>query len=134
MNEKGHSEEGSIISVQGSVVDAHFPGQLPSLLSVLQAGDDEDMTIEVVAHLDAQRVRGIALTSTQGLAQGPTIIDTGHFLRVPVGKRVLGRVLNVFGQTLDKKGAVAGGEWRSIHQEPVSSAVRALERRFLSWK
>jgi F-type H+-transporting ATPase subunit beta len=110
---------GVLISIRGSVVDAQFPGHLPSIYHVLRAGDDGGIVIEVLTHLDSKTIRGIALTSTQGLAHGSTVIDTGHPLRVPVGKRLLGRMFNVFGETIDKKEAVKGGEWRVIHQEPI---------------
>lgn len=117
-DESNTSNEGTLISIRGSVVDAQFPGHLPSIYTVLRAGDDGGIVIEVTTHLDSKTVRGIALTSTQGLAHGSTIIDTGHPLRVPVGKRLLGRMFNVFGETIDKKGTIKGGEWRVIHQEP----------------
>jgi F-type H+/Na+-transporting ATPase subunit beta len=122
MNQRRHADTdniGTVVSVRGSVVDADFPGRLPPLLNVLRGGDDGDITIEVVTHLSTERVRGIALTSEQGLAQGSPIRDTGHPLRVPVGRRLKGRMLNVFGETIDRGEAVTGGEWRSIHQEPV---------------
>jgi F-type H+-transporting ATPase subunit beta len=110
---------GTVISVRGSVVDVWFPERLPSINHVLTAGDEDQIAIEVIAHLDARRIRGIGLTSTQGLALASPVIDSGQPLRVPVGKRVLGRVFNVFGETIDTKEAITGGEWRSIHQEPV---------------
>jgi F-type H+-transporting ATPase subunit beta len=122
MNEQAESNtpnQGTLISIRGSVVDAQFPRRLPSLYNVLKAGEDGNVVIEVITHLDSKTVRGIALTSTQGLAHGSTIIDTGHPLRVPVGKKLLGRVFNVFGETIDNKEEVTVGEWRSIHQEPV---------------
>ena len=64
-------------------------------------------------------MRGIALTPTRGLARGSPVLDTGHQLKVPVGKGCSGRVFNVFGETIDRKEAVTGGEWRSIHQPSV---------------
>ena len=113
------SHQGVLSSVRGSVVDAQFPGHLPSIYTVLRAGDDGGIVIEGNTHLDSKTIRGIALTSTQGLAHGSTIIDTGHPLKVPVGKRLLGRVFNVFGETIDNKEAITGGEWRAIHREPI---------------
>jgi len=110
---------GTVVSVRGSVVDAYFPRRLPPLLNVLRGGDDGDIIIEVVTHLSTESVRGIALTSEQGLAQGSPIRDTGYPLRVPVGRRLKGRMLNVFGEAIDREGAITGGEWRSIHQMPV---------------
>jgi len=118
MNEKQHNS-GTVMSVRGSVVDAHFPKRLPPLLNVLKAGDAGNINIEVISHLDAKRIRGIALNSAQGLAQGSAVIDTGSPLKVPVGKRLMGRVFNVFGETIDRGEPLSGGQWRSIHQEPV---------------
>ncbi|BBO71344.1 ATP synthase subunit beta [Desulfosarcina alkanivorans] len=119
------SRQGRVVSVRGSVVDARFGGRPPLLYSVLKAGENGRTVVEVITHLDDRTVRGIALTSTQGLAQGSVIVDTGHPLRVPVGKRLMGRVFNVFGETIDRGDAVTGGGWRSIHQAPVPLNQRA---------
>jgi F-type H+-transporting ATPase subunit beta len=113
------SEQGTVVSVRGSVVDAHFPRRLPLLNNLLRTGDGGKIVIEVINHMNSSMVRGIALTSTQGLGLGSSITDTGNPLTVPVGKRLLGRVFNVFGETIDKKEQITGGEWRSIHREPV---------------
>ena len=107
---------GTVVSVRGSVVDALFPRRIPALQSVLRTGDS--IAIEVLAHVTPQIARGVALTHTQGLQRGSIITDTGASLSVPVGDRVLGRVLNVFGDTIDRKESLSGGEWRSIHQPP----------------
>jgi F-type H+-transporting ATPase subunit beta len=112
-------QDGTVISVRGSVVDALFPAQLPPLYSVLKAGEEDRVVIEVVTHLDSKRVRGIALTSTQGVAVGSRVKDTRQPLKVPVGSQLLSRVFNVFGETIDQEEPVTGGQWRSIHQEPV---------------
>ncbi|MCL4859869.1 MAG: F0F1 ATP synthase subunit beta [Caldilineaceae bacterium] len=122
---------GQIVAVRGSVVDAAFPGQLPAIYNLLRAGDDDQIAIEVLTHLDDQTVRGVALTPTQGLARGAVIYDTGHPLRAPVGKRVLGRLFNVFGETLDHGEPVTGGEWRSIHQKPIALRQQATDEEVL---
>jgi F-type H+-transporting ATPase subunit beta len=116
---------GEVVSVRGSVVDARFNGRPPLLYNLLRAGENGRTMVEVITHLDDRTVRGIALTSTQGLAQGSVIIDTGHPLRVPVGKGLLGRVFNVFGEAIDRNNAVTAGGWRSIHQVPVPLNQRA---------
>jgi F-type H+-transporting ATPase subunit beta len=113
------SNSGVIISVRSSVVDVRFSKRLPPLYNVLAAGDEENIIIEVINHLDSSTIRGIALISTQGLALGSAVIDTGYSLKMPVGKGVLGRVFNVFGETIDKRDPLKGDEWRPIHQEPV---------------
>jgi len=110
--------QGKVLSVRSSVVDVHFP-KAPSIRNVLRAGEKQDVIIEVFTQLDNNTVRGVALTPTQGLARGSNVVDTGKPFEVPVGKELLGRVFNVFGETIDKKGNVEAGEIRSIHREPI---------------
>ncbi len=114
-----HQNVGTVVSVRGSVVDAHFTRNLPMIRNVLRTGDNGQILIEVNTQLDSETVRGVALTPTQGLARGSAIYDTGDPFKVPVGQRLLGRVFNVFGQVIDAKEPVLGGEWRSIHCAPV---------------
>jgi len=117
-----HSHEsnvGTVTSIRGSVIDIQFLNHLPSLNHVLRTGENDGVVIEVLTHLDSKTVRGIALTTTQGLAHGAAVTDTRLPPKVPVGKRLLGRMFNVFGEAIDKKEPLTGGEWRSIHQEPV---------------
>ena len=115
----GRPNLGTVAAVRGSVVDVSFPERIPAIYHVLKTGPDQATVIEVVSHLDASTVRGIALTPTRGLWRGAAVIDTHETLEVPVGERVLGRVFDVFGKTIDRKEAVRGGEWRSIHSDPV---------------
>ena len=110
---------GTIVRVRGSVIDARFSGGVPDLHNELRAGDDGEIVIEVVNHLDAQTIRGIALTPSEGLARGTAVLDRGSPLRVPVGTHLLGRAFNVFGETIDRGEPIDGGQWRSIHQTPV---------------
>jgi F-type H+-transporting ATPase subunit beta len=117
---------GTVLSVRGSVIDARFSGQLPPLNQRLTTTSERgDITVEVVVHLDPQTIRGIALDVTRGLARGAEIIDTGGPIKVPVGKELLGRMFNVFGQTIDEKEELPEMERRSIHQPPVPLAKRA---------
>ena len=118
---------GTVISVRGSVVDARFTEGLPPLHNRLLAGEDVQVVIEVISHLTSELARGIALTPTQGLARGSRVVDTGEPLKVPVGERLLGRMFNVFGETIDDKEKIEGGEWRSIHQRPVPLARQATQ-------
>lgn len=120
MDDQHDFRRGTVLSVRGSVVDAHFPDRLPEFYSELRAGDDGRLVVEVVSHLDPETVRGVALTPTAGLARGSLILDTGHPLRVPVGERLLGRVVNVFGDAIDDREDLGGGEWRPLHGLPVS--------------
>ena len=116
---------GTVEAVRGSVVDACFLHQIPSIYHILRAGDQGEIAIEVVSHLDAHTIRGIALTSTRGLSRGSLVTDTRETLQVPVGERVLGRIFNVFGEVIDRKPPLPDGEWRSTHGSPVSLMRRA---------
>ncbi len=110
---------GTVLSVRGSVIDAHFPGELPEVYHLLRAGDDGGIRVEVLNQLDENTVRGLALTRTQGLCRGAPIENTAHPIRVPLGDRVLGRVFNVLGETIDHGDPLEDGDWRAIHQRPV---------------
>jgi F-type H+-transporting ATPase subunit beta len=121
------SNAGTVEAVRGSVVDAHFDNRVPSIFHVLKAGSDGSVAIEVLSHLDAHTVRGIALTPTRGLARGAAVIDTRKPLKVPVGQQVLGRMFNVFGGTIDNGPTVEGAEWRSLHRPPVPLTRRATK-------
>jgi F-type H+-transporting ATPase subunit beta len=111
--------QGTIISVRGSVIDARFPQKIPHIRHVLLAGEKGRIRIEVMAQMNAHVVRGVALTATQGLARGSAVIDTGKPFMVPVGKELLGRVFNVFGETIDNLGEAGVHEHRPINSEPV---------------
>lgn len=115
---------GFVISVRGSVVDAVFPHKLPSLNNQLLTGDGNGIVVEVVTHLSSDTVRGVALNSTKGLARGAGIIDSGHTLEVPVGEGTLGRMFNVFGETIDGAGSIKAAGKRSVYQPPVAIAER----------
>ncbi|TLD40344.1 MAG: ATP synthase beta chain [Candidatus Jettenia ecosi] len=120
---------GTVISVRGSVIDARFPDQLPAIRNQLRAGDHGKIVIEVIIHLDSETIRGIALTPTQGLFRGSPVADLGQPLKVPVGKQLLSRIFNVFGETIDKKEKLQGIEWRSINQRPVPLSQRVVASR-----
>jgi F-type H+-transporting ATPase subunit beta len=111
---------GEILTVRGSVVDVRFPeGLLPDVNNQLKAGEDGAIVLEVVMHLEERKARCIALTSTRGLSRGDLVVDTGGPIRVPVGKKTLGRVTNLFGEPVDRQGPLEAEEWRPIHQRPV---------------
>ncbi len=129
MNHQQNREDrrqGTVEAIRGSVIDARFPGGMPAVNNILKTGEDQEMRIEVITHLDSQTVRGIGLTSTGGLAHGSPIIDTGYPLQVPVGKELLGRVFNVFGDTIDRGEPLTQMEERSIHQPPADLDRQAI--------
>ena len=111
--------EGAVVSIRGSVIDADFPGCLPEIRNVLRTGDARDILVEVITQLDARTIRGVALTPTQGLSRGSLIVDEGHPISVPVGRELLGRVLNVFGEVIDDKPPLRELPRRSIHRGAV---------------
>ncbi len=125
------SNLGTVVSVRGSVVDVQFSQHLPSYLNRLNAGENGSVVIEVIAHLNAEVVRGIALTSTSGLARGSPVIDVGHSLQVPVGRALLGRMFNVFGTPIDKREPLGEMEWRSIHQAAVPLMQQSTQSEIL---
>jgi F-type H+-transporting ATPase subunit beta len=101
------------------VVDARFTERLPAIRSRLDTRGREDIVLEVVIHLSPDTVRCIALTPTQGLSRGAAVYDSGQTLTVPVGREVLGRIFNVFGQPIDNGREPEQAVYRSIYQQPV---------------
>jgi F-type H+-transporting ATPase subunit beta len=126
-NTTGLSNLGSVVSVRGSVVDIRFERELPAIYSLLRAGGDGRIAIEVLAQLDVRRVRGIALTPTQGLARGMTVEDTGGPLKAPIGKGILSRMFDVFGNPIDRQRDVSDVEWRTVHNAPPPLAGRSTK-------
>ena len=124
-NTEARLHQGKVVAIRSSVVDIYFEEKLPALYSQLRAGDHGEICIEVANHLDDRTVRGIGITPISGLARGSRVTNLGKPLQVPVGKRTLGRVFNVFGDTIDGKEAITGGDWRSIHQLPLPLQQRS---------
>ncbi len=118
------SNTGLVTSVRGSVVDIRFQSRLPPIHSLLHTGKDGEVAIEVLSQIDAQHVRCIALTPTQGLARGMRVVDSGGPLLAPVGKEILSRMFDVFGTAIDRLPAPAV-EWRSVHRAPPSLGHRS---------
>jgi F-type H+-transporting ATPase subunit beta len=121
------ANRGRVISVRGSVVDIRFDGPLPAIHTVLKTGEGGRVVIEVLAQRDAQHVRGIALTPTQGLSRGMTVEDTGGPLKAPVGKAILSRMFDVFGNTIDREPALTDVQWRSVHRAPPPLSRRSTK-------
>jgi len=109
---------GIVARVAGVVVDAEFPsGDLPSIHGALavQRDDGPELVVEVQEHIDPHTVRAVAMGNTAGLRRGLPVTDTGHPIRVPVGRATLGRMFNVLGQPIDGQPAPAAAETRPIH-------------------
>ena len=123
---KNTTNLGAVTSVRGSVVDVRFDEHLPPIYSLLHASDGA-IAIEVLAQLDAHRVRGIALTATQGLVRGSAVEDTGGPLKAPVGKGTLSRMFDVFGNAIDRQPAPTDVQWRTVHRAPPALARRSTK-------
>ncbi len=123
----GSPNHGVVVSVRGSVVDVRFDDRLPPIYSVLRAGANQQIVIEVLAQRDARCVRGIALTGTQGLARGMTVEDTGGPLKAPVGRGIRGRMFDVFGNAIDRQPAPTNIQWRSVHRAPPPLSDRSTK-------
>jgi F-type H+-transporting ATPase subunit beta len=120
----GQNKTGKIVQVIGSTFDAEFQeGHLPEIYHALKIDQDQKgvsirLTGEVQQHLGGNRVRCVALGSTDGLMRGMPVLDTGKPVSVPVGKATLGRVFNLLGEPIDGRGPVEASEYRPIHADP----------------
>jgi F-type H+-transporting ATPase subunit beta len=118
-------QNGKIIEIKGVVLDAVFPEALPEIYSALRieipAQDGQEartIIAEVQQHLGDDRVRAVAMDSTDGLSRGLDVVDTGQPISVPVGDATLGRIWNVIGEPVDEKPAPENVERWSIHRDP----------------
>ena len=114
---------GKIVQVMGPVVDVEFPqGKLPAIYNALKvsnkeiSAENENLVLEVAQHLGENVVRTIAMDSTDGLPRGADVRDTGEQITVPVGREVLGRILNVTGDAVDEEGPVKTAKRYPIHR------------------
>ncbi|MBI5440781.1 MAG: F0F1 ATP synthase subunit beta, partial [Deltaproteobacteria bacterium] len=132
------SEYGKISQVIGAVVDVTFDGKLPEIYTALKVtnksiSDKEgNLTLEVAQHLGEKTVRTIAMDSTEGLVRGLPVLNTGEMITLPVGREVLGRILNVIGEPVDEAGPVETKKRLPIHRAApdfteMSTEVQALE-------
>src|SRR5512132_783067 len=120
------SNVGKVIEIKGVVIDAVFPERLPEIYTALRleiaAREGEEARVllaEVQQHLGDDRVRAVAMDSTDGLARGTDVVDTAQPISVPVGQATLGRVWNVLGEPVDDKEAAPEGTERwAIHRDP----------------
>src|SRR3954468_9311444 len=120
---------GRIEEIQGVVIEAVFPDELPEINSAIvierednpeeeegvSAGTGTLLVCEVQQHLGDDRVRAVAMDTTDGLARGTEVIDTGGPITVPVGEITLGRIFNLLGETIDQAGDIEVKERWPIH-------------------
>jgi F-type H+/Na+-transporting ATPase subunit beta len=126
MADQNEHETGRIVEIKGVVIDVVFPGELPEIYTALaievpEGDGDASRTLiaEVQQHLGDDRVRAVAMDTTDGLARGADVVDTGQPITVPVGEPTLGRIWNVIGEPVDEKPEPSGDVERwSIHRDP----------------
>jgi F-type H+/Na+-transporting ATPase subunit beta len=108
-----------VVAVRGGIVDVRCAGALPPIGRRLDVAG-HGVPLEVATHVDGETARCLALAPTRGLARGAEVRDSGRGFEAPVGRSLLGRVLDVFGQPIDGAGALNDVEWRSILRPPTA--------------
>ncbi len=115
-----NKNEGLITQIIGPVIDVEFQqGELPEIYNALNITMDDGTVVvaEVQQMLGSNRVRTVAMSSTDGLKRGMKVVNTGEPIKVPVGKPILGRILNVIGQPVDEMGPIETNDYLPIHRE-----------------
>jgi F-type H+-transporting ATPase subunit beta len=138
--------EGKITEVKGPVVDVEFPpGDLPELFTALRTTNasidarEGNLVLEVALELGENRVRTIAMDTTDGLVRGQKVVNTGDVIRVPVGPKTLGRIMNVIGEPVDELGPIGSEKTLPIHRpapefvdqstsvEPLETGIKVVD-------
>jgi F-type H+-transporting ATPase subunit beta len=123
---------GRITQVIGAVVDVHFEGELPPILTALTVDNGgRTLVLEVAQHLGENTVRTIAMDTTDGLVRGARVVDTGGPITVPVGPETLGRILNVVGEPIDERGPVQTNRRSPIHKPAPEFVDQSTEAEIL---
>jgi F-type H+/Na+-transporting ATPase subunit beta len=124
MAEQNGSNVGRIEEIQSVVIECVFPEKLPEIYNAIEidmpgrdGGESSRLVAEVQQHLGDDRVRAVAMDSTDGLARGQQVRDTGGPIMVPVGRPTLGRLFNLLGETIDGGEQVVGEESWPIHRD-----------------
>ncbi len=126
------SKIGRIRQVMGAVIDVQFDDHLPAILNALETTNNGTrLVLEVAQHLGENTVRTIAMDSSEGLARGQEVVDTGLPIAVPVGEGTLGRIINVIGEPVDELGMVDAAERRPIHAPAPTFAEQSTEAEIL---
>ena len=131
------SNIGKIVQVIGAVVDVQFDAnKIPEIYNALEVtlqvdGKATRLVLEVQQHLFEGLVRAVAMSSSEGLRRGMEVIDTGKPISIPVGKGVLGRILNVIGEPVDNRGPIEAEDHLSIHRNPPSLLEQSTETKIL---
>jgi len=124
--------KGYVSQVLGAVVDVTFPDNVPNILNALEVmNNGKKLILEVAQQLGENVVRTIAMDVTDGLNRGQEVIDTGKMIEVPVGKELLGRIINVIGEPVDEKGEVKGDMMLPIHRSAPEFVEQSTESEIL---
>ena len=109
--------KGYISQILGVVVDVVFPDKVPDILNALEVmNGNKKLILEVAQQLGENAVRTIAMDVTDGLFRGQEVIDTGRMIEVPVGRQMLGRIINVIGEPVDERGPINSDTKYPIHR------------------
>ena len=121
--------KGKIVQIIGPVVDVEFEGQTPPALhNALEVENQgSKIVLEAAKHLGSNRLRAVALSSTDGLKRGAEVLDTGKPISVPVGKEVLGRLFNVLGKPIDRPDEADFSQYWPIHRQAPSLTERSTK-------
>jgi F-type H+-transporting ATPase subunit beta len=126
--------EGKVIQVIGPVIDVEFPeNKLPKIYNALIIKQEKkDLILEVQQHLGEDKVRAVAMDSSEGISRGMVATDTGAPISVPVGEKVLGRIINITGDPIDEQGPIESKDKWPIHRvsprfEDLSAEEEILE-------
>ena len=116
---------GNIVSIIGAVVDVEFPrDDVPKIYDALKV-DEAGLTLEVQQQLGDGVVRAIAMGSTDGVKRGLEVLNTGEPIKVPVGEKTLGRIMDVLGEPVDNAGDIGADTFLPIHREAPKFADQA---------
>ncbi len=118
---------GHIVSIEGSIADIAFPGSVPVEGTQLVSTSEPQIVIEVASQPSDRVARGLVMNPLDGMYLGMAMRDTGGPMEVPVGEAVLGRMLNLFGETIDDEEPISGSPRRPIHTAPVPLSDRRIE-------
>merc|ERR1711976_25666 len=124
--------KGHLLSGIGAVVDVQFDEGLPEILNALDVeGRSPRLVLEVAQHLGENTVRTIAMDGTEGLVRGQKVTDTGTPIRIPVGPKTLGRIINVVGDPIDERGPINTDKRQAIHAEAPEFEEMSVEQEIL---
>src|SRR6187397_3292333 len=127
-----HNLTGKVAQVIGAVVDVSFEGELPPILAALETDNGGNrLVLEVAQHLGENVVRTIAMDSTDGLTRGQDVRSTGSQIRVPVGPKTLGRIMNVIGEPIDERGPIGSDMSAPIHADAPAFVDQSTEASIL---